>query len=128
MPPLNDPADTAVVPCNGCTACCQGDGIFLHPEHGDDPAQYETEAVLNPITGQVAPKLKQQPNGDCIYLDRGKGCTIHDRRPAICRAFDCRDFWRRWRELPKSARRRLIRKGAISKDVLQAGIDRLGAK
>lgn len=77
---------TRNVPCGTCTACCQGDAIFMHPECGDDPSQYETEMY----EGRVI--LKHKPNGDCIYLDRAKGCTIHERRPAICRELDCREL------------------------------------
>lgn len=79
-----DPRPTMHVPCGTCTECCKGDAIFLHPECGDDPAQYETENY------QGRTILKHHPNGDCVYLDRQRGCTIHDRRPTICREMDCR--------------------------------------
>lgn len=72
------------VPCGTCNECCRGDAIFLHPECGDDPSDYSTEMYQ----GRVI--LKHKPNGDCIYLDRAKGCTIHASRPAICRELDCR--------------------------------------
>lgn len=112
----------ATVPCNGCTACCEHDLLILHPECGDDPAQYETMAVVNPITGQPALALKHKPEGGCIYLERGKGCTIHDRAPAICREFDCRRFVARF---SKPERKEMLASGAISRSVMQAGFDRL---
>ncbi len=113
---------TRLVPCNSCTACCQGDGIFLHPEHGDDPTLYETEEMGNPVTGEVAVKLKQKANGDCAYLDRGTGCTIWHKRPVICREFDCRVFATvLLAETTRTQRRRLVRQNIISKDVLAAG-------
>lgn len=56
----------------------------MHPECGDDASQYLTEMY----EGRVI--LQHKPNGDCIYLDREKGCTIHERRPVVCRELDCR--------------------------------------
>ena len=74
----------ATVPCNGCTTCCQGDLVFIHPEMGDKADDYQTMVVGDRLA------LAHKDNGDCIYLDRGVGCTIHDRAPAICLEFDCR--------------------------------------
>ena len=31
--------------------------------------------------------LAQRPNGDCMYLDSRRQCTIYDRRPTVCRRF-----------------------------------------
>lgn len=33
--------------------------------------------------------LAHKANGECVYLGK-KGCTIHDRAPIVCKAFDCR--------------------------------------
>lgn len=70
------------VPCNGCTLCCKNDAIYLKPEYGDDLNQYEWEYYNG------KPILKHKPNKDCIYLGES-GCTIHDRRPVVCREFSC---------------------------------------
>lgn len=78
-----DPRPTRLVACGSCTSCCRGDAIFLHPECGDDTSRYETEKYR----GRTI--LAHKDNGDCIYLDRDHGCTIHDRRPTICREMDC---------------------------------------
>lgn len=72
------------VPCNGCVACCRQDLILLKPHMGDKPKRYIYKIVDN----QVA--LEHKKNGDCIYLDREKGCTIWHRRPVVCQEFDCR--------------------------------------
>jgi hypothetical protein len=55
--------------------------------------------------------------GECIYLGQD-GCTIHDRAPAICRAFDCRDLF-----LSKTRAERLamIKSGMVSNEVFSAG-------
>lgn len=75
----------ADVPCNGCTACCSGT-IMLHPALGDDPSKYETEE----ITG-AGLALKRTTDGRCRYLGR-TGCSIWPDTPAVCRAFDCREY------------------------------------
>lgn len=74
------------VPCGNCSACCQGDALRMHPEMGDDPSTYKTET----IEGYLC--LAHAENGDCIYLERFTGCTIYERRPAVCRELDCRVF------------------------------------
>lgn len=103
------------VPCNGCTLCCQNDLLRLLP--GDDPSQYET--MPHPLMpGQLA--LAHKPEGSCVYLG-STGCSIHERRPQMCREMDCRivaqrmtftqaqqynivAVWRRGRELSTKAK------------------------
>lgn len=82
--PIIDIRPTRDVPCGDCHDCCRGDAIYLHPECGDDATQYQTEHTGKRLM------LAHKSNGDCIYLDDTKGCTIHNRRPTICREFDCR--------------------------------------
>lgn len=76
-----------IVPCDGCTVCCQGDAVLLHPECGDVANQYRTEQC-----GDGRLMLAHQGNGDCIYLDRQQGCAIWAKRPTVCRELDCRIF------------------------------------
>ena len=103
---------TRLLNCGGCYACCQGDAIFLHPEMGDKPEWYDTveyqDDLLPKYKGRLM--LNHKPNGDCVYLDREKGCTIYKMRPVICREFDCVDFYRRF---PKNMRSKFMPKGAI---------------
>lgn len=74
-----------IVPCDGCTACCRGRAIRpLYPERGDAIEDYEHQHV----DGVVA--LAWSKSGDCFYVS-SKGCTIHARRPILCREFDCRE-------------------------------------
>lgn len=41
--------------------------------------------------------IRHAPDGYCAHLARPSlGCTIYDKRPAPCRAFDCRDDRRIW--------------------------------
>ena len=41
--------------------------------------------------------IRHDEDGYCSHLDRGTlGCTIHQRRPATCRQYDCRQDPRVW--------------------------------
>lgn len=111
------------VPCNGCTECCRsGQGLFLHPEMGDDVASYRTVRLDHPERGTVH-LLETDGNGACIYL-RPTGCTIYDRRPALCRSFDCR---KHYLMLPREDRDNLVRLGLSSRPVFNAGRRRLSS-
>lgn len=108
------------VPCNGCRACCS-QAVFLFPEEGDDPSQYETEAAVNPLSGKPSLMLRMRPNGDCHYLGPD-GCTIYDRIPLMCRVFDCRRWFQKF---TRHERRSMVRKGLLSQEILDAGRSRL---
>lgn len=75
LPPLN---------CAGCRKCCLGDEILLDREQGDDPSQFKTRRRPD---GAVA--VARAKDGSCVYLGKS-GCTIQTRKPAMCRAYDCR--------------------------------------
>lgn len=81
---ITDRAIVQHVPCNGCVACCQSDRIVIKPHMGDDPRKYITEIYKGRLV------VAHKKNGDCVYLDREKGCKIWDKRPAVCQEFDCR--------------------------------------
>lgn len=103
------------VKCGSCQACCKNVLIVLFPEEGDDVSAYDTDELEWPGKDTLH-KLKQKENGDCAYLGE-KGCTIYDKRPILCRAFDCRKnylMWTRarreslpWVEVWKAAKARL---------------------
>ena len=86
------------VPCNGCTACCRDDTIFLFTERGDDLSRYQWHWEGG------KPVLDRKPNRECIYLTPG-GCGIHGSAPFACRLLDCRKLFL---ETPKAARRQRI--------------------
>lgn len=125
----SDPFE-AKVPCNGCTACCRAEvpprRLVLRLDLGDDPADYECESTVERLTGKPCFALKNQENGDCIYLDRETGCTIYERRPAPCRLFDCRQLYLALIEQSsRGQRRRWVKHGILSADVLKAARQRL---
>ena len=81
----------AVVPCDGCTACCRS-SFFVHigPE--------ETGA-LSRIPRELLVRAPGLPDGYMVlgYDERGHcpmlvddRCSIYEDRPVTCRKFDCR--------------------------------------
>lgn len=82
------------VPCNGCTLCCRQQDVFLFPD--EDANGLAVEVAFTPEIMGIKPmralRLLKTPEGDCIYLGPA-GCTIYDKRPRICRMFDCREHY-----------------------------------
>jgi Fe-S-cluster containining protein len=115
-------ATQLVAECATCAGlCCKGDAIILHPELGDDPRQYQTVAVPHPFTGKPVLMLEHAESGDCLYLvtENGVGrCGIYDRRPVICRKFDCA---RSYASMSRPERRRMVRSGMVAPEVLEQG-------
>lgn len=112
---------TTEVPCNGCIECCRtGQGLFLHPEQGDDVASYRTRTATA-STGEIVSVLETTSDGACVYLGE-RGCTIYARRPLICRTFDCR---KHYLILPRQDRDNLVRLKLSSRAVFNAGRARL---
>lgn len=74
----------ADVPCGTCTLCCRVYRVPLAP--WEDPADF---AGLVEGDGSGGWRLRHGPDNACINLVEGR-CTIYERRPAACRAFDCR--------------------------------------
>lgn len=83
---------SADTPCNGCTECCKNEVIALLPQNGDVMENYDYTTIIDPRNGAEIFMIKRQDNGACIYLGE-KGCTIYEKRPLICRVYDCRKFY-----------------------------------
>src|SRR5262245_45312320 len=78
--------------CTQCGNCCTGEPgyvwidatelIEIAEERGE-----VLEAVEQLYTRRVGQKraLREKPNGDCVFYDRAKGCTIYPVRPRQCR-------------------------------------------
>lgn len=106
-----------IVACGACRLCCKREGIFLFPDAGDDVSSYDHEPAVNPLTQSMQMKVRQQANGDCVYLGP-KGCSIYARRPVICRAYDCADQYAR---TPKELRRSLSDSHAGARETFARG-------
>jgi len=110
------------VPCNGCTECCKtNQGLVLHPEQGDAIETYNFRTLPDSQTGAIVCVLATDETGRCLYLG-DHGCTIYDRRPFLCRSFDCR---KHYLMLPRQDRDNLVRLGLGSRAVFNAGRSRL---
>jgi uncharacterized protein len=83
--------------CTRCGNCCTGEPGFVWVN--DD----EVEAIAGRL-GEPAeqvrglytrmshrgPTLREKANGDCVFFERGVGCTIYEVRPRQCRTWP---FW-----------------------------------
>lgn len=81
--PIRAVEGEVVLACNGCVACCRGQGRRAPLEPDDDPSEYDT------YEEDGVTYLASYITGTCVYLGTG-GCTIWERRPNVCRRFDCR--------------------------------------
>ncbi len=89
--------------CNTCIATCCTMPVEVH---GQDLVRLDLckeEDLKNPK--RVAHRLQQQgliknyrektqlftlasqSNGDCIFLDKNRRCTVYEKRPDVCRKF-----------------------------------------
>jgi hypothetical protein len=110
------------VPCGGCTQCCRSSqGLLLHPEQGDDVESYKVQVRGDADEGTFVYLLETNEKGECVYLGPS-GCAIYDRRPLLCRAFDCR---KHYLVLPRQDRDNLVRLGLSSRAVFNEGRSRL---
>lgn len=107
----------SAVPCSGCTLCCRGDIIMLFPDSGDVVETYEAEEWTLPGTDERGHLLKKGADGNCVYLGDG-GCTIRERKPAICRAFDCRKWFQ---SATRVERRFMVKHGLAHKAIFDRG-------
>lgn len=111
------------VACKGCKACCEGGLVGLHPEDGDDVSSYVTRKYTRE-DGVDAFALEIKNNGSCVYLGKS-GCTIHNRRPIVCRTFDCRLlYWRLRLQFSRSDLRAQVSTGDLNGKIIRAGKDR----
>jgi len=88
----------------------------LHPELRDD-----VESYRHVVVGQDVAVLEADEKGACVYLGE-HGCGIYERRPVLCRSFDCRQHYLM---LPRQDRDNLVKIGLSSRAVFNAGRARL---
>ncbi len=106
--------------CDGCRACCLNEQAWIRPDMGDDPSLYETVTVGARILIAKKPGSKA-----CRYLG-SSGCTIYERRPWVCRNFDCRKYMlMKLAGTNRPERRALYNKAPWLKAVFAAATSRL---
>lgn len=84
--------------CNGCSDCCcdVGELVVLTPFDIYEMVTYlgiefdkllEDKIQLRENNKISLPYLKMQDNKKCSFLNKDNRCTIHSKRPNICRLF-----------------------------------------
>ncbi len=92
--------------CTRCGNCCTGAPGYVWMEPGEitamaksvDLPESEFRALYTRAVGKRR-SLREMPNGDCIFFEHGKGCTVYDARPAQCRTWP---FWESTTENPEA--------------------------
>jgi uncharacterized protein len=95
--------------CTRCGHCCTGEPGFVWVE---DPDLAVIADYLDLPVGQLLAMytrltargrtLREKGNGDCVFYDRGSGCTIYPVRPPQCQTWP---FWESNVETPESWQR-----------------------
>src|SRR5947209_17205563 len=83
--------------CTRCGNCCTGEPGFVYVNEEEIAA---IAALRGESTDQVTAlytkpanrekSLREKANGDCVFFERGQGCTIYAVRPRQCRTWP---FW-----------------------------------
>lgn len=83
--------------CTRCGNCCTGAPgfVWVNDEEIAAIAAFRGETVAE-VTKRYTRRahrgqtLREKENWDCIFFERGAGCTIYDVRPRQCRTWP---FW-----------------------------------
>jgi len=83
--------------CTRCGNCCTGEPgyVWVNDAEIDAIATLRREpraevVALYTKTSSRGPTLREKANGDCVFYERGTGCTIYQVRPRQCRTWP---FW-----------------------------------
>lgn len=83
--------------CTMCGKCCTGEPgyVWVNDDEIQALAKFRGEPLrefvplyTRPSRGKVT--LKERANGDCVFYDRDRGCTVYPVRPRQCRTWP---FW-----------------------------------
>ena len=83
--------------CTRCGACCTGAPgfVWVDREEIDRLAEFKgmtLGAFSREFVRRIGDRysLKEKAGGDCVFWDRGKGCTVYPARPVQCQTWP---FW-----------------------------------
>ena len=83
--------------CTRCGNCCTGDPGFVWVNEEEiaalakfrgEPLREVKALYTRAARGRVT--LREKADGDCVFYDRAKGCTVYPVRPRQCRTWP---FW-----------------------------------
>ena len=90
-------ADGLAFACTQCGNCCTGAPgyVWLTDDELEALAAHLGRPVaevrdLHTRSARGKRTLRERANGDCVFYDRKKGCTVYPVRPAQCRTWP---FW-----------------------------------
>jgi Fe-S-cluster containining protein len=94
--------------CTQCGKCCTGEPGFVWVNEAvvEALAAFRGEPVrefvpLYTRTARGKRTLKERANGDCVFWERGRSCTVYPVRPRQCRTWP---FWASNVETPEDWR------------------------
>ncbi len=83
--------------CTKCGACCTGapgyvwvdaaEVVALAQFRGQSPEEF-SRAYVRRVGDRYS--LIERPGGDCVFWDKGVGCTVYPARPVQCQTWP---FW-----------------------------------
>jgi Fe-S-cluster containining protein len=83
--------------CTRCGDCCTGAPgfVWVNAEELAALAELRGETVEEVVAcyTRITPdgrSLREKANGDCVFFERGRGCTVYPARPRQCRTWP---FW-----------------------------------
>lgn len=89
--------------CTRCGNCCTGAPGYVWVDDEEvaklaamrgEPLREFTEVYTYKARGKRT--LREKSNGDCIFFEAGRGCTVYSARPKQCRT------WPFWESIVKS--------------------------
>ena len=90
---MSNVPEPTVFTCRMCGHCCTGKGgIIVSPRDLERLAAHmglAPETVLERYCERMGGKWQVRCGEDenCIFFQEGKGCSVHEGKPAICRAW-----------------------------------------
>lgn len=83
--------------CTRCGACCTGAPGFVWVSVAEIEAlaaelRLSTDEFGRRFLRRVGDRISlvERPNGDCVFWDANRGCTVYESRPVQCRTWP---FW-----------------------------------
>ena len=108
--------------CTQCGKCCTGDPgfVWVNDEEIDKLAKFRGDkrhefAAVYTRAARGNVTLREKANGDCVFFEAGRGCTVYPVRPRQCRT------WPFWGEQRRIARGVGAHRGELPR--LRAGAD-----
>ena len=90
-------ADGLKFTCTQCGKCCTGEPgyVWVSEEEITKLAAFRGEdrkefLAMHTKKSRGRVTLREKPNGDCIFYDSKRGCTVYSVRPIQCRTWP---FW-----------------------------------